>query len=347
MSARDTSPSGTNSPAPNAVPHWSLINSAAQRTMPTGPYVSPASARRAVRDLRRYALSAAYHVKRLTGLDAGEALPAVVVDRAGWIASNAVGMQHVINFVDKESSVFDGFNDRAGAIQTGLVLGWASGKILGQYEAFTEPGRLLLVAPNIVKVEQSLGVPSRDFRMWVCLHEETHRVQFGAVPWMQQYFLDLIAEFVRASRLPTHELVVRVGQIVYSLVSRNGRSLLELVQSEEQKRVYYKITALMTLLEGHADYIMDLGGPALIPSVEKIRAGFEARRDQNRGFISHLVGMNEKLEQYRKGEIFVRQCVDNLGMAGFNQVWGSPETLPTLAEIDQPHLWLRRMSVAA
>lgn len=325
------------------IPHWGLLNSAAERTMPTGPNIPLGEASKAVRDLKRYATSAARHVKELTQLDAGDALPAVIVDRAGWIESNAIGMQHVIDFVQKDSSFLDPLGDRAGAIQSGLALGWASGKVLGQYEAFTQPGRLLLVAPNIVKTERALKVDPRDFRMWVCLHEETHRVQFGAVPWMQQYFLDLIAEFVQASRLPTQELVLRVARIVYELARRSDASILELVQSNEQKAVYYKISALMTLLEGHADYIMDLGGPRLIPSVAKIRQGFEAKRDQNKGFVSHLLGMNEKLDQYRNGAVFVRESVQHLGMSGFNQVWDSPESLPTLAEIKDPSKWRERM----
>ncbi len=329
------------------VPHWGLLRSAAERTMPTGPNIPDSDASKAVRDLTRYAVSAAQHVKQLTEMDAGSALPAVIVDRAGWVESNAIGMQHVVNFVQKNSPFLDPLGDRAGAIQAGLALGWASGKVLGQYEAFTQPGRLLLVAPNIVHTERVLKVTPRDFRRWVCLHEETHRVQFGAVSWMQQYFLDLVAEFVQASRLSTQELLVRVARIIYALARRSDASILELVQSDEQKAVYFKISALMTLLEGHADYIMDLGGPRLIPSVSTIRQGFEARRDQNKGFVSHLLGMNEKLEQYRNGAAFVRDTVASVGMAGFNQVWTSPESLPTLTEIAHPKLWRSRLQIAA
>lgn len=327
------------------VPHWDLLSAAAARTMPTGPNIAVEEASKAVRDLKRYAISAAYHVKELTGLDAGDALPAVVVDRAGWVESNAIGMQHVIDFVQKDSSFFDALGDRAGAIQVGLALGWASGKVLGQYEAFTQPGRLLLVAPNIVKTEQVLKAKPRDFRMWVCLHEETHRVQFGAVPWMQQHFLNLVAEFVQASRLPAPEMAVRVARIVVALTRRSDASILELVQSDEQKAVYFKINALMTLLEGHADYIMDLGGPRLIPSVSAIRKGFETKRDQNKGFVSQLLGMNEKLDQYRNGAAFVRDTVQHLGMSGFNHVWDTPESLPSLTEIKNPRLWRARLAI--
>ncbi len=329
------------------VTHWDLIESASQRTMPTGPNVPRRQAIAAVKQLEELAIEAAGHIREFTGLDAGEALPAVVVDRAAWIQSNAIGMQHVIDFVNPTSSIFDPLSDRAGAIQTGLLLGWASGRVLGQYEAFTQPGRLLLVAPNIVKVETALKANSRDFRMWVCLHEETHRVQFGAVPWLQQYFLDLIADFVQASRLNGLELASRLAQVVYAVARSDQRSIIELVQSDSQKEIYYKISALMTLLEGHADFVMDLGGPEVIPTVAEIRASFELRRDQNRGFVSHLLGMNEKLDQYRNGAVFVRAVVEERGMQGFNRVWESPETLPTLAEIKNPSRWIDRISSPA
>lgn len=325
------------------VNHWNLIKAAAERTMPIGPMVDTEHARRAVRELEQLALDAAAHVAELTGLDAGVALPAVVVDRAAWVESNAIGMQQIINVVTKKDSLLDSISDRAGAIQMGLALGWASGRVLGQFEAFTQPGRLLLVAPNIVKTEKAMAVDERDFRMWVCLHEETHRVQFNAVSWLQQYFLDLISQFVTAERLAPAELSVRIAQVVYAVVRQSDTSILELVQSEEQKRIYNKISALMTLLEGHADYIMDLGGPALIPSVHEIRSGFEVKRDQNKGFISHLLGMNEKLLQYRHGAAFVRAVVDEVSMQEFNRVWHSPQTLPTMNEIHNPRLWRSRV----
>ena len=325
------------------VHHWNLIKTAAQRTMPIGPTVEPTQARQAVRELQQLAVDAAVHVAELTRLDAGAALPAVVVDRAAWVESNAIGMQQIINMVAKKGSVLESLGDRAGAIQMGLALGWASGRVLGQFEAFTQPGRLLLVAPNIVKTEKAMNVDARDFRMWVCLHEETHRVQFNAVPWLQQYFLDLITEFVTADRLSPRELSIRFAQVAYAVISRSNTSILELVQSEEQKEIYDKISALMTLLEGHADVIMDLGGPDLIPSVQEIRAGFEIKRDQHKGFVSHLLGMNEKLLQYRNGAAFVRQVVQDSGMQDFNRVWDSPDSLPTMTEIHNPRMWRSRV----
>lgn len=325
------------------VRHWDLIKSAAQRTTPRGPMVERSHARDAVRELEHLAQEAAVHVAQLTHLDAGAALPAVVVDRAAWVESNAIGMQQVLNMVAKKDSLLESLGDRAGAIQLGLALGWASGRVLGQFEAFTKPGRLLLVAPNIVKTEQAMGVDSRDFRMWVCLHEETHRVQFNAVPWLQQYFLDLIAQFVTAQRLAPGEMGVRIAQVVIAVARRSETSILELVQSDQQKVIYRQINALMILLEGHADFIMDLGGPELIPSVHDIRAGFEVKRDQNKGFISHLLGMNEKLLQYRDGAAFVREVVQDVGMDQFNRVWESPESLPTLEEIHNPQQWRSRV----
>jgi len=328
-------------------PHQELILKSAQRTTPLGPKVTQEDALQAVSELQSLSVLASEHIARITGMHADVARPALVVDRAKWIASNVDAIDVLMGMISKESSVFDPLSDRANAFQTGLVLGWASGRVLGQYEAFSQEGTLLLVAPNIVKVEQTLDVDPMDFRMWVCLHEETHRVQFGAVPWMRDYFVQLINEFVNASKLNPIELTRRIVQVVHCVITRNDQSIIELVQSDEQKEIYLKISALMTLLEGHADFVMDLGGPEVIPTVNVIRERFEERRDQNKGFVSHLLGMNEKLAQYRNGAAFVSSCVDAIGMEAFNQIWQRPENLPSTAEIQKPALWQQRMLTEA
>jgi coenzyme F420 biosynthesis associated uncharacterized protein len=267
----------------------------------------------------------------------------VVVDRVGWVESNMNALGVVAQIALEEGEDGNPLADRAGAIQTGLALGWASGKVLGQYEALVSPGRLLLVAPNITQVAQSLDVDERDFQLWVCLHEETHRLQFGAVPWMQGYFIELIKEMIGAEKLSGRAYPWRLLQVINALIRNDGSSVIELVQSDDQVRIYRRIVALLTLLEGHADFVMDQGGPDLVPSVSEIRRKFEARRDSNKKLITRLLGMDEKLMQYRKGEVFVSNGVAEMGIADFNVVWASPENLPTMAEIENPVTWRKRI----
>ena len=329
-----------------AIPHLELIRRASRGTMAKGPVVSAEYAAASVASLRELAQVATREITAVSLLEAPATHETVIVDRAGWVTSNlnALAVISEIGMEDtKDGEDGNPLADRAGAIQTGLALGWASGKVLGQYEALADPGRLLLVAPNIVQVAQTLDVDERDFQLWVCLHEETHRLQFGAVPWMQDHFIGLIKEMVGAEKLPGSSYPWRIIRVINSLIRADDSSVIELVQSDDQVRIYRKIVALLTLLEGHADFVMDQGGPDLVPSVAEIRKKFEVRRDSNKKLASRLLGMDEKLMQYRKGEVFVRSCVAEMGIADFNVVWAAPQNLPDMSEIENPAAWRTRI----
>lgn len=325
------------------IPYPDLITRASRRTMPKGPEVSSAHAAQVVASLRELAQVATREITAVSLLEAPVTHETVVVDRVGWVESNMNALGVIAQIALEEGEDGNPLADRAGAIQTGLALGWASGKVLGQYEALVSPGRLLLVAPNITQVARSLDVDERDFQLWVCLHEETHRLQFGAVTWMQGYFIEMIKEMISAEKLSGRAYPWRFIQVINALIRNDGSSVIELVQSDDQVRIYRKIVALLTLLEGHADFVMDQGGPDLVPSVTEIRRKFEIRRDSNKKLITRVLGMDEKLMQYRKGEAFVSSCVAEMGVADFNVVWASPENLPTMVEIENPATWRKRI----
>ena len=242
----------------------------------------------------------------------------------------------------------------AAGSQVGVVLGFLSGKVLGQYDPMgggpDRAGRLLLVAPNIVKVERELGADPRDFRLWVCLHESTHRLQFTAVPWLRDYFRDLVVQFADRAETDPGEMLRRAVDAVRSAGPGRGEkrgSWMETVQSPGQRDLFDQIMALMTLLEGHADHVMDAVGPSVVPSVESIRAAFTERRKRTRGpvdrLLRSLLGLDLKLAQYVKGGAFVGAVVERVGMPAFNRVWTSPATLPTRAEISDPPAWIARI----
>ena len=342
---------------------WDLAVATASRLAPKGPDLAPDEVHSAVRMLRELAREAVAPVREVTGLVAPETSPAVVVDRPGWIASNVTGMRVVLSRwqdlserTDATPAVVRSLGSRGSALQLGAVLAWMSGKVLGQFEAFTEdgaPGRLLLVAPTIVNVERVLDVPSRDFRFWVCLHEETHRVQFGAVPWLSGYLADRLSALLDASDLGARESLQRLVAFFYALVrslrSDSDVSVIEAIQTPEQRVIFDELTALMSLLEGHADVVMDDVGPAVVPSVALIRDRFTQRREQP-GTLDSLarkaLGMDAKLRQYSDGAAFVRHVVGRVGMDGFNAVWASPERLPSRGELHDPDAWLRRVVTA-
>jgi len=333
---------------------WQLAVRLGARWAPRGPEMPVTDARFLVRQLRDLASAAVEPVAGVTGMRAPEEDAVEIVDRRTWIASNVSGLRVASQRLVDETSTnpFQGIGRQASAAQVGGALAWLSSKVLGQYEVFTDPGsprRLLLVAPTIVAVQRQLDVPERDFQLWVCLHEETHRVQFGAVPWLADYLLSQVQAFMDVSDVGAQDLLRRIAVIARTgkdLVRGRDVSILEAMQSPAQQEIFTRLTALMSLLEGHADVVMDEVGPAIVPSVELIRKRFTARRTQPKpaeAFMRKAIGMDAKLRQYSQGAAFVRAIVAERGMAGFNVVWSSPEFLPTKAEIDEPAMWLARI----
>jgi coenzyme F420 biosynthesis associated uncharacterized protein len=212
-------------------------------------------------------------------------------------------------------------------------------------------GRLTLVAPNIVMVERELGVDPHDFRRWVCLHEETHRVQFTSVPWLRGYVQGMMTEFLLASDLDAGAILDRMRSAATAVADavRGGESesLIEAMQTPAQRALLDKLTAVMTLVEGHGDYVMDAVGPQVVPSVADIRDKFSHRRGsagRMEQILRRILGIDLKMKQYEQGSRFVSTVVAEAGMAGFNKVWTSPETLPTRPELANPREWLERVA---
>jgi coenzyme F420 biosynthesis associated uncharacterized protein len=381
---------------------WNLAVATAQRLTRPGPEVSRDEARAIVAELRGHAQESEAHVRGFTRMYGdGEVpphgTPVLIVDRAGWVKANVAGFREVLKplLVKMQArrpggaggAVLGTVGGKVTGVEVGMLLSFLSSRVLGQYETFAPPsrdmpagpvkpgpgesraGRLLLVAPNIVQVERELDVDPHDFRLWVCLHEETHRTQFSAVPWLRDHIEGEIQSFLGETDLDASTVIERVRQAVQSFTGGNGakdaaaegaeeqagaadapddgRSLVDLVQTPTQREILARLTGVMSLLEGHADYVMDGVGPDVVPSVAEIREKFSRRRANGAGRLDQalrrLLGLDAKLRQYRDGERFVRAVVDEVGMDGFNKVWTSPNTLPTKAEIGKPAEWVARV----
>ena len=336
---------------------YDLAVATARRLAPAPPQVSWEQAGAVVTELRELAVLAEQHVRDVTRLvPPGPILEATVLDRPGWAAANVEGFRVVLEpLVAKlqdgktPNALAAGVTAKVGGVQMGSVLGWLSSKVLGQYEAFTAdgaPGRLILVAPNIVETERRLGVDPHDFRLWVALHEVTHRTQFTAVPWMHDHVKAEVQQLLSAVSLDDPgQLLERLKSVVTGLP--RGGSFVELLQTPEQRVVMDRVTAFMSLLEGHAEHVMDGVGPSVVPSVRHIRTKFDQRRKEHGGLLDkvlrRLLGLDLKALQYAEGKVFVDACVDAVGMDGFNRVWESPEALPTRQEIREPLVWVRRL----
>jgi coenzyme F420 biosynthesis associated uncharacterized protein len=341
---------------------WTVALNTARKLVKTGPEISRQGAAEVVASLRVAATRAEAYVTEVTGLETPSATaPVLVVDRPGWIQANIDAFRQILAPLTAKAAerlqnpALVGVGARLTGVEVGALLSYLAPKVLGQFDPFFpgvagQPGgRLLLVAPNIVAVERELQVDPADFRQWVCLHEETHRVQFTAVPWLRSYLNEQIAEVVGATELDgaviAQMLRDAVKTIAESLRTNEEISIVDLVQTPAQRVTVDRITAVMSLVEGHADVVTDGVGPDVISSIEEIRAKFNIRR-QGQGFdkiLRRLLGLDAKMRQYRDGAEFCRQVIAQVGMDGFNKVWTSPETLPSKTEIHDAAAWVARV----
>ncbi|MDN5916733.1 MAG: zinc-dependent metalloprotease [Pseudonocardia sp.] len=348
-------PAGGAGPLESGLPvNWSLAKGTSARLMAPGPQTDPSVAAELVARLRTDSATAEGHVRETTGLGAGlPLLPADVLDRPAWANAALDGMKALTAnaTLPQTPKLARAVTGTTAGAQVGALLAYLGARVLGQYDPFGGPdgaGRLILVAPNIYAAQQSLGVESEDFALWVCLHEATHRLQFTAVPWLRDYFSEQVGALL-SIREPDAAKLSQLPAAIRSMRGTGGDplALVELLQGPEQKAVLDRLLALTTLLEGHADHVMDAVGPRVVPSVDVIRERFAARR-RGGGIIDRLLrtllGVEAKMRQYAVGAAFVRQVEAEIGMSGLNRVWESPETLPTRAELDAPQEWLRRVA---
>ncbi|MDP9951094.1 MULTISPECIES: zinc-dependent metalloprotease [Streptomyces] len=360
---------------------WNLAVATATRLVRPGPDISREEARAVVAELRRHAKASEEHVREFTRMipegTEPEDTPVLVVDRPGWIKANVAGFRELLKpllakMEDRRSggpggAVLGAVGGKVTGVELGMLLSFLASRVLGQYETFAPAtrelpasanggGRLLLVAPNIVHVERELDVDPHDFRLWVALHEETHRTQFTGVPWLRDHLQGEIQTFLDETDVDPMTFLERLREAAQSLSGgrpegeqgeSGSRSLVDIVQTPAQREVLGRLTAVMSLLEGHADYVMDGVGPGVVGSVSEIREKFQQRRAQGAGRLDQalrkLLGLDAKLRQYKDGEKFVRSVVDEVGVDGFNRVWTSPNTLPTKAEIARPADWVARV----
>jgi coenzyme F420 biosynthesis associated uncharacterized protein len=364
---------------------WSAAQHRASAVARPGPRADRAELVALVADLRGAARRAPAHVAAVTGLhEAAETAAAGavhVIDRPRWVQVNLQMFRHLVEDVLPAPTV-PGAARIAGE-EMGFVLGFLATKVLGQFDPFSAEagddgqiedgigragaseavggtagrGRLVLVAPNVLQAERQMRLNPADFRQWVCLHEQTHAVQFAAAPWLAGH----LYERVRAVVASLEELGRDTGRLqsVLEALPRvlwgkpdpsgdtlSAHALLDVALDEDQRAAVAGVVAVMSLLEGHADVVMDASGPQVIRTLPVIRARFEARRD-GRGpldvLLRRLLGLEAKVAQYRTGAAFVHGVVDEVGHEGLNAVWSGPDALPTATEILDPAAWLRRV----
>ncbi len=307
--------------------------------------------------------AAELRIAAYTGLHPAAPLPAAeTVDRAAWIEANLATMAEILDPV--AARLGDGLGPLGGAarrvggtvlgLEAGVLTGFLGRKVLGQYDlrllADDPSPRLLMVAPNIREAAGHLDVDLARLTQWVCVHEVTHAVQFGAVDWLRPYLGGLLRELLDSEikidtlRMPSLDDLRGVVEAV-----RQG-SFIELVAGPERREKLDRLQAAMALIEGHAELVMDAVGEQLIGDLSDLREALDRRRTRERPllvvWLERLLGLELKLRQYEQGRRFCDGVIERSDVATLHLVFSAPELLPTLAELDDPAAWLGRVQPA-
>ncbi len=317
-------------------------------------------------DLERHVAAAEPPLRAYTGLDPVEALPAPEsVAREEWAEVNVSTLASLLDpVVERLGSRLRGTGPFAGplevaagatvAAEIGLVVGYMSQRVLGQYElSLLEPelpGRLLFVAPNLARALEELDVDRESFLGWITLHELTHVLQFAGVEWLRPHLARLLREY-----LDTVDMRVKRGAAGGLPSLPNPSKLLEafregglvaLVQSREQRTIMDRVQAVMSVIEGYSEHAMDAVGADVLPAYEGLRSEMDRRRRSRstpERVLQRLLGFDLKMRQYEVGKRFCDTIAERRGVGFLNRVWERPEALPTMAELREPGLWITRL----
>jgi coenzyme F420 biosynthesis associated uncharacterized protein len=299
-----------------------------------------------------------------TGLRAPGAARAQVVDRSSWIGANIASMRRLLEPLTARvgermaSSRVAPIGRRVAGTETGVLLGYLAQRVLGQYDLLVldddaSADAVYYVGGNILSLEKRFAFRPRDFRLWIAIHEVTHRAQFTGVPWMKGYYLSLVESTLASIDPDPKRLVQALARAADEF--RNGRNplddggLVALLASEEQRGALANVQALMSLLEGHGNSVMNQLGREHVAGQARMARVLQQRR-QSAGmaaFLQKLVGLESKMRQYEVGEAFVAAVEREAGPRGIDAAWRGPEFLPTIDELGRPQEWLARVDGVA
>ena len=347
---------------------WDLAQRVAARSAPKDPFADSYHYDSLAPDFEELTAIAEKQVAEATGLHslAGPAR-ARVTDRPGWVSANIASFQRLLRPITERldervsSTPYAPVARRVAGAEIGVLLGWMSGRVLGQYdllviedEAPEEQDIVYYVGPNVLALEKRFAFPPREFRLWLALHEVTHRAQFTGIPWMREHFLGLVESTVSAVDTDPKQLLDSIGQVAAGI--RSGHNPLDdggiavLCSSPEQREVLEKVSGLMSLLEGHGDVTMDRAGADQIPNATRFGQVLRQRRQQGNvavKLLQKLIGLEAKLKQYEQGEQFIEEVEGAGGPELLERAWERPENLPTIGEIRDPGTWIARVGTAA
>jgi coenzyme F420 biosynthesis associated uncharacterized protein len=343
---------------------WRLAEKVAVRVAGRDPFESSYHYASLAPDFEELTAQAEELVAAATGLRslAGPAR-ARVTDRAGWVGANIRSFSRLLRPITDKldehlgSSRLTPLARRATGAELGALLGWMSTRVLGQYDLLViededpdDQDVVYYVGPNVLALEKRFAFPPREFRLWLALHEVTHRAQFTGVPWMRAHFLGLVKQSLGSVDPDPKRFLEAIRRVAEGV--REGRNPLDdggivaLLATEEQSAVLQQVGGLMSLLEGHGDVTMDRAGAGLIPSAERFSRVLRQRRKSlspSARMLQRLIGLEAKMNQYEQGEKFIAAVEAVGGPSLLNRAFEAPELLPSLPEIRAPREWIDRV----
>jgi coenzyme F420 biosynthesis associated uncharacterized protein len=339
---------------------WKTARTVGARVAGGGPEMSPADRARIREDFAELVPQAEDLVASFTGLGPGSGSSrSWVMTRQEWVGANLRAFERLLDplaerlLPTRSDGSLAGVRRAALGVQVGALLGYLGRRVLGQYDLFLPPddaGLLYFVGPNVVGVERKYRFPTREFRLWLSLHEVAHRVQFGGVPWLRGHIGGLIDSYLSTIDLDPKRLVESLRRAVEEVrkgdAEWRGLGWIFLVMSPDQRQMFRKMQAVMTLLEGHGNFVMDAVARPRIRGVSTFKRRLHERRRKAgiERVFQKAIGLDAKVRQYDAGERFVAEVVDVVGMEGFNRVWEDASKLPTLEEVGRPDAWVARVA---
>jgi coenzyme F420 biosynthesis associated uncharacterized protein len=336
---------------------WATASGVAKFVGDRSPNASAAELAELRVDLDEIVPEAIAEVAEFTGIDVDESPPRIeVVDRSDWVDANLESYRFLVDRVSRS------LGGRAGSFgvdhltgaSVGAMIGWMSTRVLGQYDLLLQqgaaptPGIVYFVGPNIIHIERIMGFQRQQFRHWVALHELTHRTQFEGIPWFRGYFSGLVDELIAFTSPSVSQIVDQARKmiidrdIVRSSIAEFG--LAGIFASEAQIDALRRVSVLMSLAEGHGDWVMDRAAGRSIPEAWRFSSTLSERRSSASGaskFMQTILGMEAKLGQYAKGEAFIQE-VEDRSPGSSRMIWESVSSLPTFEEFSSPARWLER-----
>lgn len=351
----------------NATVDWALAERVAVRAAGREPFAESYHYASLEPDFTELTARAEDLVEQTTGLRSlsGDARGRVT-DRAGWVRANIASFQRLLRpLIDKfgermAKSPFAPITRTVAGAEVGVMLGWMSNRVLGQYdlliieeEAPHDQDIVYYVGPNVLALEKMYAFPPREFRLWIAIHEVTHRAQFTGIPWMREHFLGLVEQMLESVDPDPKRFLEAIDRVATAV--RRGENpladggVMALVASPQQRAVLDQLSGLMSLLEGHGDITMDRAGAALVPSAGRFSSVLRKRRQSAQGLarlLQQVVGLEAKLAQYEQGERFIEEVERVGGPSLLDLAWEQPENLPSIAEIRDPQAWIARVAPA-